>query len=258
MTGQQRGEARARVAALLLARRPPGAARAAAADLIPWLGDLHGQPADRKRADKFLLFGLLNWRMTAPQASANVVRLAEQELKDPPYLWHAIISIPRHIWQAKHKQGTSLHWLAAAHDQVWVLAGRVVRDYGGDARTLWADQPPAEVVRRLHQLGVAEQVARTIVAELIAAGQIAGRGDIRADLPSRRVLGRVLRGAGPLSEAEAAAEARALSPSNPWLVDLPLWEAGKRHCVARQPRCGACYLQPACAFWARARGGPAA
>jgi endonuclease III len=86
-----------------------------------------------------------------------------------------------------------------------------------------------------------------VVGALIDTKQIEGVSDVKADLNVRRVLGRVLKNR-ILTAEEATEVTRKMFPDNPWLLDLPLYYAGKDYCYASDPDCDECYLQKECKF----------
>lgn len=217
----------------------------------PWLQVLKGQRADVRSANKFFVACTVDWQQNAQNAWSNVKRWAEVTMGDPPDLLHRIAQFYADDWQAK-KVEFGLHWLAAGHRRVREIASRVVVRYAGDSRRIWEAQAPAEILRRLEELGVGPQISRMIVGALIDTGQIdlSGKPDIKADTHTRRVLGRVFRGR-EVDEATATTLARSVSPDNPWAIDLPLYRLGQSHCRPTAPKCPECYLRPECAYAAR-------
>jgi hypothetical protein len=215
-----------------------------------WPPLIKGQPASRKRANKFFLACIIDYRQPANRAWENARRLAEDILDDPEYLWHHITSVSRAHWQTK-KRDYDLHWLSAAHNRVWRIGIDIVAHYKGDARSIWKGQAPAVVLARLMKMRVGPQISPMVVGALCDTDQIQGIGDVKVDIHVRRVLGRALRGYEfTPSEAPIVLETtRHMWPENPWLLDEPLYSLGKGVCYAANPACSDCYLHRECTFY---------
>jgi len=211
----------------------------------PWIEDIAN--LDKRRANKFLLGCLLDIQIKAEQAWENARRLSEDELGDPDGLWQVIADLPEQEWLARRPlyRLHRFHWV---HLQVRQTAIRMVADYDGDARTVWKDTSASKIVTRLWEIGLGEQRSRMAVGALIDTGHLTGKGDVKADIHVRRVLGRVFRGAN-LNEEEATRLARQLSPENPWLVDRPAYLIGKEFCKSRDPRCHQCRAKARCLYF---------
>lgn len=211
-----------------------------------WLSELGGARADKKRANKFLLGATLDYQMPADRVWANARRFAEDTLGDPDDLWERVIALPD--WdseEAFHRY--RLHRFPAAHRRVRRIGGGVLRDYRGDAREIWRERDAAEVLRRLEALGLGPQISRMVVGALHDTRQIAGIGQLKADLHVRRVLGRLVAGES-VSVAAAHRIADAMLPGASWKLDAPLNLLGKGPCRRRDPECGGCPLRDLCAF----------
>lgn len=212
-----------------------------------WLSDSCAKRLSKKSANKFFLACILDYQIPAEQAWENARRLAEDIFNDPNELWRVIADYSEEEWQSKW-QTYKLHRFPAAHKRVWRIGRAIVNDYAGDARKIWEGQHVGEVRGRLDKLGVGEQIGRMIIGALIDTGHIRGIGDVKADIHVRRVLGRIL--VGQMLSAEDAVDfARTMCPSNPWLLDNPLYWIGKQVCSARDPNCQACYLSDICVFY---------
>lgn len=218
----------------------------------PWLQELNGRPADMKSANKFLVASTIDYQQDSEKAWANVRRWAEETMGDPPDLLSRISSYTADEWQAKRTE-YGLHRYGAGHRRVRDISVRVVIQFAGDARRIWAGQAPMVVLGRLEGLGIGPQISRMLVGALIDTGQISGAtADVKADIHVRRVIGRVFRG-HEVDEDTATRLTRLVSPENPWELDLPLYQLGQGHCRPTAPRCAECYLRPECLFARKAR-----
>ncbi len=74
---------------------------------------------------------------------------------------------------------------------MWDVALGIMTRYDGDARNIWRDQTPNEVVKRLKQIKLGTQRAWMTAGALVDTNQIKGEGNIKADTHTRKVLGRV-------------------------------------------------------------------
>lgn len=213
-----------------------------------WMSELEGQPADKKSANKFMLACILDYQMRYQIVWENARRFAEDDLGDPADLWDVITSIPESEWESDacwHK--LSLHRFRAGHNRVWRIGRRIVEDYQGDARKIWSGEPANVVVKRLERIGVGPQLSRMTLGGLIDTGQIGGCGDMKADLHTTRVIGRVFEGV-KVSEARAHHIAESMLPGDTWQLDLPLFQLGLNVCKATEPRCSECYLREECCY----------
>ena len=218
----------------------------------PWLDELDGKPADKKRANKFLLGCILDYQIPAQRAWDNAARLAEQILGDPEDLWDTIAVIPHGEWMSR-RESYSLHRFPASHKRVWKIGRQIVNQYQGDARLIWAEQPPAAVTVRLGALGAGEQISRMIAGAVADTKQIEGVGDVKGDRHVCRVLGRVFHGS-PLQPKDASSIARRIQAQNPWVLDRPLYLIGQQVCFASNPNCAECVLSPECVYFGGPRG----
>lgn len=200
----------------------------------------------KKAANMFLLCCLLDYQMHADIAWKNGERLVEEILGNPDDIWRTIKSVSESEWRSKKKE-YGLHRFPAAHNRLWPIASRLCNEYDGDARSIWKDKAPAEVLGLLWDLGAGDQISRMIVGALRDCGQIRGeKSDVKADVHVRRVLGRALRGE-PVDPETALQLARRLHPTDPWQLDGQLWYIGNHYCKTN-PDCSRCYLAPACRY----------
>lgn len=212
-----------------------------------WLSDLGGAWADRKRANKFLLGAILDYRMRADRVWRNAQRFAEDDLGDPDDLWETILAIP--AWDSEVVfRRYRLHWFRAAHRRVRRIGADITRNYGGDSRKIWKGQRPTEVRKRLEKMRMGPQISRMVVGALFDTRQISAAGELKADLHVTRVLGRVFVGER-VSVVEAHRIANRMMPGRSWMVDAPLYLLGKSRCRPTTPDCGRCYLRQECAYF---------
>ena len=162
-------------------------------------------------------------------------RFAEENLGDPDDPWERIIAIPD--WDSKEVfRRRRLPRFPAAHGRVRRIGLAVVRDYAGDAREIWREQGPQEVLRRLEAMRLGPQISRMVVGALHDAQQIAGIGQLQADLHLRRVLGRLVAG-----------ESLSVTGAHRIADNAPLVFLGKR-ARGPKPNRGRCYLRDLCTF----------
>ena len=186
--------------------------------------------------------------MRADLVWANARRFAEDSLGDPDDLWERVVAISD--WESEEVfRRYRLHRFPAAHRRVRRIGLAVVRDYEGDAREIWRERGPDQVLNRLETLKLGPQISRMVVGALHDTGQIAGIGQLKADLHVRRVLGRLVAGES-VSVTGAHRIADAMIPGASWKLDAPLYLLGKGRCRSRDPDCGGCYLSELCAFTA--------
>ena len=235
-----------RVAQALLASRD--------SDRTFWKWVVPGQPLSRKNANKFLLGSILDYQIRAETAWANAKRLAEQILPDPDDLWGTITSVSLEEWNSKRKE-YSLHRFPKGHERVFTIGSKIVSEYDGDARNIWQNQSIDTTLYRLNDLRVGEQISRMVVGALIDANILQGKGDVKADIHVRRVLGRLLKGT-EIPAQEAVDATRRMHPENPWLLDRPLYRLGKSVCQATDPRCHKCAMQAICRYSRTSRESP--
>ena len=207
------------------------------------------KPLGQPRPNKFFLACILDYQIRAESAWANAKRLVEEILGDPDDLWGTITSVSRKDWNSKRKE-YSLHRFPKAHERVFTIGMRIVRQYYGDARNIWRCQSVEATLYRLNDLKVGEQISRMIVGALIDARILQGKADVKADIHVCRVLGRLLTGSEiPTDESQGAVDAtRRMHPENPWLLDRPLYRLGKSVCVATDPDCSNCSMKIICAY----------
>ena len=233
----------------------------------PWLSNLHGRPASRKTANKFVLGAIMDYQMKGDHVWNNARILSENILGNPNDLWAAIsgkseramedlfrnsassghASTPSHAAREGAAKGRSLHrYPRRTSERVRRIASYIAGMYGGDARRIWRGLPTDAILRNLHEMGAGPQTSRMIVGALIDTKQIEGKGDLKADLHVRRVLGRIFR-CEEISASEALAIADKMEPGNSWLLNKYIYRLGRGVCKKR-PQCHRCCLRRECSY----------
>jgi uncharacterized HhH-GPD family protein len=133
----------------------------------------------------------------------------------------------------------------------WIVraAQRVLDLYGGDASTIWSDNPTADELQKRFDdfVGIAQKKAamavETLERDLGVPIRNLERSDIAYDL--RRVFLR-----SQLADRDdrdtLIAAARQLHPDRPGELDLPTWLIGRGWCHAGVPDCASCPLTEVC------------
>ena len=117
----------------------------------------------------------------------------------------------------------------------------IVEHYNGDARKIWKNQTPDEILERLMAMRVGPQISRMIIGALYDTEQISEAGDLKADTHVRRVLGRVFAG-NETSAEDAHRIANKMMLRTSWRLDEPLYRLGQSKCKKTNP--GLCELLP--------------
>jgi uncharacterized HhH-GPD family protein len=135
----------------------------------------------------------------------------------------------------------------------WVslASRRVLDDYGGDAATIWSDEPTAaDLQQRLDAFeGIGQKKAAMAVEILerdlgVPLRKLDG-SDVAYDVHVRRVFLRT--GIAKVdSSAHMIDAARELHPMRPGELDSPAWAIGRRWCRPSEPLCGDCPLGVVC------------
>ena len=212
-----------------------------------WLSDLRGRRADKKSANKFMLACILDYQMPADVVWEKARTFAEDRLGDPKDLWEKIIAIRRwdsHAVWDRYK----LHRFPAGHKRVRRIGKEIVEHYQGDARKIWKNQTPDEILNRLNAMRVGPQISRMIVGALYDTKQISEAGELKADIHVRRVLGRVFAG-DETSADDAHRIANQMEPRKSWMLDEPLYSLGQFICKRKDPYCEDCYLRKECKYY---------
>jgi uncharacterized HhH-GPD family protein len=135
----------------------------------------------------------------------------------------------------------------------WIVdaARRVLDLYAGDAAAIWSNEPTATALQSRFDafLGIGQKKAAMAVEILarefrISIAQLHG-SDVAFDVHVRRVMLRA--GLNERDDVTHVVEAaRALYPTRPGRLDLPLWQIGRRWCRPRVPDCNSCVLTAVC------------
>lgn len=130
------------------------------------------------------------------------------------------------------------------------LGRLVANELDGNASRLWEGKTASEVKQRLRAIpGVGPGLANLTVLMIIAAYSHSFSDpetiDIKPDVHTRRVLGRLGHSDGKSGEA-AVETARRLMPEFPGRLDLALWHIGRTWCRPTKPHCRDCPMDEVC------------
>jgi len=185
-------------------------------------------PAERAWLAPFLLRERLGYLDPSSIASADgAVRAAIQQ---EPKLHRYVDKMPGRIVRA---------------------ARRVLDRYGGDASTIWSDNPTADVLQKRFDdfVGIGQKKAAMAVEilerDLGVPVRNLERSDIAYDIHIRRVFLRA-RLADRDDRDLMIAAARQLHPARPGALDLPTWLIGRGWCHPGVPDCATCPLTQVC------------
>lgn len=169
-----------------------------------------------------------------------------------------LVELSPEQWQVAFLSPTPLHrYHAAMASYCRSAVARIASDYAGDAAAIWRDRPSSALVvqRFLAFDGVGPKIA-TMAANILARDFKVPMSDyysidVSVDRHVKRVLLRLGIVRKNATNEEIIYAARALSPTFPGLLDLPLWEIGRRYCRA-SPQCRDCPLCAPCPYSGRA------
>jgi len=217
-----------------------------------WLLPSSQRCLSKRNANKFFLGSVLDYQIPGHVAWENAHRLAEQILDDPADLWKEITSTSQSRWNRKWWK-YKLHRFPAAHDRIWRIGKEIVLKYHGDAREIWENQTSGIVLQRLGDLSVGKQLSRMIVGSLIDSGHVRGPGDVKVDRHISRAVGRLLIGRGFSGREvdEVTKVTRRMYPSNPWVLDWPLFVLATTVCTIRDPKCVNCEFRTDCSYFTK-------
>lgn len=202
-----------------------------------WLDE---RPLSEKSANKFLLACILDYQVDANVIWDRARKLSEETFGDPPHLWNYVTQEWTEDEWAAMWRVFRLHRFPAAHARVWRIGNEIVHKYGGDARRIWQGRDANEVLGALEGMRVGPEISRMIVGALISQGLVRGTGDLKADIHVRRVLGRVVD--QDLSPLAARQLAKAIYATNPWDLDIALYDIGKTLCRKNWVYCEECSI----------------
>ena len=215
----------------------------------PWLVDADGR-ATKKQANKFMLGAIMDYQMPADVVWENARILSEEILGDPDDLWGVIARKSSSEMARLFRGPPTLHrFVKDMPKRVQRISNDITRKYGGDARRIWEGYSTDEIMRRLKDVCGGEHIPRMIRGALYDTHQIDGKGELKADINVRRVLGRVYDG-DMVSADKALKIANRLVPDDSWKLDKPLYDTGKGVCTAQKPDCPYCELRSECEYYA--------
>lgn len=214
-----------------------------------WLSDTKNDPLGIREANKFLLGCILDRRAEDIDIWDNTRFVIEEVFGDPPRLWHQICEFTQEEWNDQIMV-LDMHPDMRIYNGIWHIAREMIRWYHGDARRIWSDicDYPEEIVKRLNRLGFPPTTTSMIIGALKDEGLVTGPFDVRADAPICRILARLICGIEEkLSSSQAVAVARLMYPSDPWILDRPLYIIGERFCHV-MPSCSVCPVYHCCLY----------
>ena len=251
-----------------------------------WLPVLAG-PADKIRANRFLLGARMDFWRDPEQAWKNTKILVEEILLDTNDLWNTIASMEqgklhaifrgdcmmeecrRHGCAYTRERQEALQNFPVRHsrlhpqpdeaaESVKAMARIISERYDGDARRVWREDKqgnwyslPADQVRsNLEEIGFEYSRTEAVVQALIHAGQINGENGWEADTNEIRVLGRVF-AENEISTGEVfriAHKMMAIEPPRPFILDERIFGLGQYVCELNDPKCPECCLRDECSY----------
>lgn len=211
-----------------------------------WLG-LSDIPLTRKGANKFLLGAIIDYQIKADKAWERANWIAEEHFKGADDIWSLILQYSPDDWYAFCKSN-SVHRFPKAYERIQRIGAVIEERYLGDARNIWQGVAVSEVMNRLQQLRLGEQISNMVLGALFDTGQVHGALDVKADVHVSRVIGRVLLGK-EANPNQALSLARQVHPDNPWLLDWKLFMTGRQSCHRSSPKCTACNFNSFCTFY---------
>jgi hypothetical protein len=209
-----------------------------------------GVEPTKKNANKFLFGCILDFQMNPDTLWKRTEKFIEEILGDPEDLWNLIDGLTEREWLSKWMPYPVNRFKNRGSYKVRRVAKQMVLKYNGDARNLWQGSTQSEALARVQDLVGGVQIPRMIVGLLKDNEQISGTGDVKVDTNVKKVLGRLLRGYEYTTSEEdtVVTETRKLFPSDPWLLDQPLFRLGREICFKDEPDCQVCYLRFHCTF----------
>ncbi|NMB80864.1 MAG: hypothetical protein GYA14_03510 [Ignavibacteria bacterium] len=217
---------------------------------LRWYRLRKGKSTSKKDANKFILGAIIDYQIPAQQAWDNSERLADEILGDPDNIWEEINKYSHKRWMGKFKQ-FRLHRFPKAHERIWKIGKRILEKYNGDTRNIWKDHTINNTLSNLLNLGMGKQISSMVIGALIDSHILNGKGDVKADLHVRRVLGRVFRAAEYLAREvdQVISLTHSIHKNNPWLLDRGLFLVGKNFCFSKRPLCTECKFKKVCKFY---------
>lgn len=213
--------------------------------------------SDAASANSFLLGASIDYRVSANTAWRSAKALSEMLGAD--HVWCQICSMSEAAFLAlRRPDGRYFHRFWQADGQRSIarrlmrIACNMVEHFGGDACNIWKGATASEVKRRLMyevQINItrSDAIPNMIVGALIEAKVISGSSNVKADMHVTKVLGRVCLGR-VATQTEAVSLARQLVGTNPFEVDLALFNIGQSYCHRNRTDCHDCPMLLVCAY----------
>lgn len=218
---------------------------------FPWLSE---KPLSMTNANKFVLGAIIDYQIPANIAWENAEELAT--LLGSGNIWKIISDMSDEKWSRLRKSGGGYfhRWWEAKGERsiakrIRRIALNITLKFSGDARNIWKDKNASDVYETLRNevrinLSNSDATINMIVLALLTYGHVRGTGNVKADLHVRKVLSRVFdREVDPGLATELT---RAILPSDPWRLDLALYDIGKKYCQPQQPNCSDCPIACEC------------
>lgn len=178
----------------------------------------------------------------------------------PTFPFRRLLELSEEEIQGHMEGPPSLHWLHKEMSlHIHAALRRIAEKYEGRAEQIWADRPSSAglVYRFLEFEGIGPKIA-TMAANILVRGfKIPVSDYFSIDISPDRHVRRVLHRLDLIPEGASSElimyRARALHPEFPGLLDLPLYEIGRKWCrpKPKQPDCGQCFMQDICPTAAR-------
>lgn len=210
---------------------------------IDWSGLITGT---QKAANLFVLGAIIDYQMTADYIWKKATWLAEEHFKGTENVWKEIAKYSEIEWDNFCKEN-SVHKFPGAYRRIRRIGLVIADTYGGDARNIWRGVSNDKVRERLTDMRFGPQITNMVMGALFDCKVLVGKLDIKADSNVTRVLGRVIKG-GIITSKQANELARLIHPENPWLIDFPIFDAGREFCHKNNPDCDNCPFNDFCKF----------
>lgn len=168
---------------------------------------------------------------------------------DPNFFMNSKIEDIENVLRSLSKKP---RYLGQAAKTMISLATAVVKQFNGDAASLWKNRHPREILNSLMQIwgvgaGIAHMTLRILIDEFDYDPGVEGykQIDVKPDIQVRKVF--IRSGLVNRDDGELCVEvARQICPEYPALLDWPTWEIGRGYCDQTAPRCKACPLDLVC------------
>lgn len=204
-------------------------------------------------ANHFFLGCINDMYAKVEQTWAAAERFIFEIAPDPETIWGFIAnSHTPESWLEKIDE-YKLHRVPKDFMRNYRIAHQIFEKYAGDPRNIWERDAsgkglhPSIIAERLlnKDFRMGDKLTYMVIGALKDNGIVSGKSDIKADVNTTRVLGRVIMG-GEIKPEEAVALAREIHPEDPWNIDQPLYFLGINVCKARVLVCDSCFLSHLC------------